>query len=687
MLIRQPGRIGNLRLKNRVLMAPMGTNYSTTDGLSTKRDWAYYAERARGGVAMIMTEAMVVTEQARPHKNSLCCYHDRFIPGLASIVDAIKAHDCLVFGQLNHRGALLRRSVLNMEPVGPSQWHNPNTGDVVRPLEKPEIVGIQKLFVEAARRLWRAGYDGVEIHAANGYLFQQFFSPRINRRSDEYGGTLENRMRFLLEAIDRLKSALPDLCLVVRLSGSEFAEGGYTREDIVALARAVERAGVAAVDVSGGSNESPALSRYCIQPPSFPPGCLAPIAKPIKEALSIPVFVAGRIVRPEDAEAVLASGSADFVALGRALYCDAHWMRKAIGEIKAPIRECIACNVCFERLTLEKDVSCVQNPMVGTEFESLEYSEPQLFEPKVDTPLRVLVLGAGVAGVEAARIVAGRGHQVEIWERSDKPGGQMPLACASPDKEAVQPVWTYRMTILQELRVPIRLGIDANAERIREYAPDFVVVATGSSVGNPPIDVSRLSPKVPVRHAWDVLAKPSLIRRGATVTIIGGGMVGIELADLLRTRDCRVNVIEMLDTIANGMARNNRMELIERLKPTMTTFRNCRILDVGAESLRIQVRDEAPEYLPIGEALIFATGPKPALGVIAAVEATGIPYERIGDCSTPGDFLAAIRDGWMVGLALDRRLVPHRHDLGEGVGDAAVAAIGPGAGRFKATSR
>jgi pyruvate/2-oxoglutarate dehydrogenase complex dihydrolipoamide dehydrogenase (E3) component len=266
----------------------------------------------------------------------------------------------------------------------------------------------------------------------------------------------------------------------------------------------------------------------------------------------------------------------------------------------------------------------------------------------------VLVLGAGVAGAEAARIIAGRGHQVEIWERANVAGGQMPLACASPDKEAVLPVWTYRLKILQELNVPLRLGVTADAAQIKAYAPDFVVVATGSAARHPPIDVSRLSPEVAVRHAWDVLADPALVRPGATVTIIGGGMVGIELADLLRTRDCRINVIEMLDTIATGMARNNRMELIERLKPSMTLFRNCRILEVQASSLLIQVKDEAAEHLPIGEALIFATGPKPVLEVIAEIEATGIPYERIGDCSMPGDFLAAIRDGWMVGMAIDR---------------------------------
>ena len=260
--LREPGQIGPMRLRNRVVMAPMGTNYSTTDGLSTERDRMYYAERARGGVAMIMTEAMVVTEHARPHHNSLCCYHDRFIPGLASIVEAIKAHGAYACGQLNHRGALLRRSVLNMEPVGPSAWKNPNTGDSVRALTIAEIVAIQKLFVSSARRLMHAGYDGVEIHAGNGYLFQQFFTPRINKRDDRYGGSFENRARFLLETIDRLKAELPEFPLIVRLSATEFVDGGYSQEEILELARRLERAGAVALDISGGSNESPQPVSY-----------------------------------------------------------------------------------------------------------------------------------------------------------------------------------------------------------------------------------------------------------------------------------------------------------------------------------------------------------------------------------------------------------------------------------------
>ncbi len=655
MLLQQPGQIGNLRLKNRVLMAPMGTNYSTTDGFSTQRDCEYYAERARGGVAMIMTEAMIVTESARSHHNSLCCYHDRFIPGLAKLVEGIKAHDCRVFGQLNHRGALLRRAVLNMEPVGPSDWINPNTGDAVRALRISEIHEIQRLFVAAARRLWLAGYDGIEIHAGNGYLFQQFFTRRVNQRTDEYGGSIQNRMRMLLETIDRVHQALPDLCLVVRLSASEFVEGGYTLEEIIELAQAVERTGVAAIDLSGGSNESPQLSKYCIQPPSFPRGCLAPTAKPIKDALHIPVFVAGRIVEGADAEQVLASGSADFVSVGRALYADPHWALKAFGEIKAPIRQCIACNVCFERLTLEKDVSCVQNPMVGTEFEALQYAEPHLFAPPPGPRKRVLILGAGVAGIEAARIARGRGHEVEVWEKSSRVGGQVHLAVAAPDKTEVQPVWDYRWQEIMEMKVPVKTGVNADAAMMRAFNPDYVVVATGSVPRDPPIDTSNVSADIQIMHAWDAFAHPERIATGAKVTVIGGGMVGVEIADLLRLKNCDIQVLEMQPTAANGMARNNKFELLERIAADgVRVITKCRIHSLKKQHIEVQIDQAQTTTLEIGDVLIFATGPRANTSIVNDVIALGVPYAQVGDCSAPGDFLTAIRDAWMVGLSIDQ---------------------------------
>ena len=657
MLLSQPGRIGPLKLRNRVVMAPMGTNYSTTDGLSTERDRQYYAERARGGVGMIMTEAMVVTEFARPHHNSLCVYHDRFIPGLASVVDAIHAHGALVCAQLNHRGALLRRHVLNMEPVGPSPWKNPNTGDDVRPLAVTEIVEIQKQFVTATRRLYQAGYDGVEIHAGNGYLFQQFFTPRLNHRTDQYGGSFENRARFLFETLDRVKQALPDFPLIIRLSASEFTDGGYSDGDMIELSKCLVKQGVAALDLSGGSNESPQLSKYCIQPPSFARGCLGPYAKPIKDSVTIPVLVAGRVVDPADGEKLLADGCADFISVGRALYADPHWCVKAFGTVKAPIRKCIACNVCFERLTLEKDVACVHNPVIGTEFEALEDAEPQLFpQQRTKTPRRVLVIGAGVTGLEAARAAAARGHHVEVWEKAAQPGGQMPLAMAAPDKMEVEPILGYRLTMLRELGVTIRTSMTANVAAIRAFKPDFAIGATGVAPRAHPFDVSPLVATVKVMHAWDALRDPAVLAAATRVTIIGGGMVGAEAADLLSVQGKQCTIVEMLGTIANGMARNNRMELVERLAARGTQLLTRVKVDRAAgTTLTLRGDDGTIRDIDVGDALIFATGPAPVRDVVPLLEEAGVDYELAGDCYRPGDFLSCLRDGWLAALSVEHR--------------------------------
>ena len=657
MLLSQPGRIGPLKLRNRVVMAPMGTNYSTTDGLSTERDRQYYAERARGGVGMIMTEAMVVTEFARPHHNSLCVYHDRFIPGLASVVDAIHAHGALVCAQLNHRGALLRRHVLNMEPVGPSPWKNPNTGDDVRPLAVAEIVEIQKQFVTATRRLYQAGYDGVEIHAGNGYLFQQFFTPRLNHRTDQYGGSFENRARFLFETLDRVKQALPDFPLIIRLSASEFTDGGYSDGDMIELSKCLVKQGVAALDLSGGSNESPQLSKYCIQPPSFARGCLGPYAKPIKDSVTIPVLVAGRVVDPADGEKLLADGCADFISVGRALYADPHWCVKAFGTVKAPIRKCIACNVCFERLTLEKDVACVHNPVIGTEFEALEDAEPQLFpQQRTKTPRRVLVIGAGVTGLEAARAAAARGHHVEVWEKAAQPGGQMPLAMAAPDKMEVEPILGYRLTMLRELGVTIRTSMTANVAAIRAFKPDFAIVATGVAPRAHPFDVSPLVATVKVMHAWDALRDPAVLAAATRVTIIAGGMVGAEAADLLSVQGKQCTIVEMLGTIANGMARNNRMELVERLAARGTQLLTRVKVDRAAgTTLTLRGDDGTIRDIDVGDALIFATGPAPVRDVVPLLEEAGVDYELAGDCYRPGDFLSCLRDGWLAALSVEHR--------------------------------
>lgn len=652
-LLRQPGMIGPLRLKNRIIMGPMGTNYGTTDGFSTERDKLYYAERAKGGVAMIVTEAMNISAGARNHNNSLCIYHDQFIPGVSAVVRAIQDNGALTVAQINHRGQLLKRSVLGMEPVGPTAGRHPNTGEPVRALRVDEIRNIQRDFLDATRRLWRAGYDAVEIHAANGYLFQQFFSQRFNRRDDQYGGSLDNRMRLLLETVGLIRDELPDFPLLVRISATEYVDGGYTEEEAIALVQALEKAGVSAIDLSGGTNESPLLSRYCIQPPSFPRRCLEPYARPLRQAVKVPVIIAGRIITPEDAEAVLQAESADFISLGRALIADPHWCRKAFGEIAAPIRPCISCNVCFERLTLERDVACVQNPLVGTEFEALEFLEPQIGRKIApEERQRILVLGAGVAGLEAARMAAGFGHLVEIWDVAERAGGQVPLALAAPDKEDVAGVWTYRIEEIGRLNVPVRLGVGITADRLREHSPDLVIIATGSRPR--PLPVLR-DIGVPVLQAWDVLLDPDAIAPGAKVTIVGGGMVGIETAEVVAARGCAVTVLEMHPAVARDMARNNRFDVLAHLERyDVTLLTETRVEGVADGELVLLRKGERQRHHP-GAAIILAVGPEPNRDVAALIEATGLPSVMVGDCNQPGDFLNAIRDASMTALAVNLR--------------------------------
>lgn len=658
-LLQQPGQMGPFRLKNRVIMAPMGTNYSTTDGFSTARDKHYYEERAKGGVAMIMTEAMPVSDGARNHLNSMCIYHDRFIPGLAAVVETIQKHDVVVFGQVSHRGGLLKRSVLGMEPVGPSPWRNPNTGDEVRELKVDEIRHIQGLFVSAVRRLMQAGYDGFEIHGANGYLFHQFLTPRINKRTDQYGGSIENRMRLLIETVERIKDEMPDFPALVRFSATEYIEGGYTMDDMVALAQALERVGVIALDLSGGTNESPELSRFCIQPPSMPRKCLLPYAKPLKEAVKIPVILAGRIITPEDAESVLASGDVDFVSLGRALYADPHWAAKAFGQIDAPIRECISCNVCFERLTREVDVACVQNPLVGTEFESIDYTAPHVRKKTPAVKRRVLVLGAGLAGIEAARVAAELGHTVEVWEATDRAGGQVHLAVMAPDKEEVRPAWTGRWQEIARFGVSVKYGVQADAASISRFAPDLVIVATGSKP-RPFLDTLKgLGTKIAHLQARDVIADARLVPEGTTVTIIGAGMVGIEVADILLAKKCKMTIIEIGPAVAPAMARNNRTDIMLRLKAGGVKVMVSTQIKAALGSELIVNTAAGESCIDAGDVVIEAIGPLCDRSVVPIVEAAGVPYVLVGDCSEPGgDFMTAIRDGFMAAWTLETRFGP-----------------------------
>ena len=332
--------------------------------------------------------------------------------------------------------------------------------------------------------------------------------------------------------------------------------------------------------------------------------------------------------------------------------------RAAFGKVDAPIRQCIACNVCFERLTLEKDVACVHNPVIGTEFEALEYAEPHLFPARrTPQPRRVLVLGGGVSGFEAARVLAGRGHDVAIWEKAQDVGGQVPLAVAAPDKHEVEPVWTYRVDELETLGVPITCSAAVTAETIREHAPDFVIVATGARPRPCPFDVTKVDTPIRVAHAWEILTTPADLPVGSLVTIIGGGMVGIETADLLSVRGVRCTIIETLPGVAENMARNNRMELIARIGARGTRIlTGTRVLSAAGAELVVESAAGEVTKIAIGDVLIIAIGPAPDKEAAQVCEEAGVPYALIGDAQQPGDFLTCLRDAWLVALSLDQRV-------------------------------
>jgi pyruvate/2-oxoglutarate dehydrogenase complex dihydrolipoamide dehydrogenase (E3) component len=275
----------------------------------------------------------------------------------------------------------------------------------------------------------------------------------------------------------------------------------------------------------------------------------------------------------------------------------------------------------------------------------------------------VLVLGAGVSGVEAARVLAARGHAVEIWEKAARAGGQMPLAMAAPDKHEVEPVWSYRWEELEMLGVPVKYNTQATAACVRERAPDFVVVATGAAPRPCPFDTTRLYRRIQVTHAWDILLAPQRVAAGSAVTIVGGGMVGIETADLLSARGVRCTVVETLREIAAGMARNNRMELIERVQARGTRIlTEARVIDASDAGLQLQSPDGATSKVEIGDFLIIAIGPAPDRDAARACAEAGVPFASVGDASTPGDFMSCLRDAWMVALSVDHRF---RNELKE----------------------
>ncbi|HUN56277.1 MAG TPA: FAD-dependent oxidoreductase [Smithella sp.] len=591
-------RIGAVIIKNRVVMPPMEVGMANPDGTPSEQLIAYYEERARSGIGLLITGiTRVNARHGAVLPRQLSMTSDDHIKPFAHMVDRVHAHGTKIFCQLHHPGRQSNSLMIEfwpmMELIGrlwPGYWKHffkmapamqklsgtPLVPSVVAPsavaceyskqktraLKKWEIRGLVNDFIRAAYRVLKTGADGIELHAAHGYLIQQFLSPYTNRRKDEYGGSLENRMRFLLEIIrgirDKCEQHFP---IVVRLSVDEFyrcinkPDQGIELAEGVEMARRLEKAGVDAIDVSSGNYET---MNYWLEPMSYEPGWRSNLAMAVKENVSIPILAANLIRSADQAETQIREGIQDFVCLGRPHLADPEWTRKVGEGHEEGIKRCINCLWCFESLAVNalagKPLECAVNPRLGR--------ERKLAHPQRDGEGRVVaIIGAGPAGLAAAEIAGLRGFKPIVLEQNAFVGGQLQLANKAPKKEKINWCFTDLHHAAVKNGADIRFNTEATPETIKALDPYAVIVATGGRSIVPPIDGASQPHVCTVTEILNGKVK----LKGKRVAVIGSGLSGLETAEKLAEDGNRIVVVEMMKKIGPDANTQNLDDVMMRL--------------------------------------------------------------------------------------------------------------------------
>ncbi|MHA1785312.1 MAG: oxidoreductase [Candidatus Helarchaeota archaeon] len=641
----EPLKIKNVTLRNRIVMPPMDSNHADMKGFVTDKAIKYYEERSKGGTGLIIIEGTYIEKRGQQTLQMLSIEDDDRIEGMTKLAQAIKKHGAATFVQLFHAGGQTSKLMTGFESVSSSEMSDKMIEEVsggfkeiARPLTLDEIKTLIKIHGDAAERVKKAGFDGVEIHGAHGYIINQFLSPNINKRKDEYGGSLENRMRLLIEVYREVRSRVgEDFLISVRLNGDDYVEGGLEINETIEIAKKMEEEGADIISISCGTHNSP--KNPMIPYMSFPRGLNVEFAAKVKKALKkTPVITVGRINTPEMAEEVLQSGKADLIAIGRGLIADPHFALKVKEERQDSIVKCIACNTCITNLFLQKTIECAINPNLYGSDEDIE---------KAKEKKKVLVIGAGPGGLEAAKIAKIRGHDVLLIEKSNKIGGNLQIASAAPIKTEISNVMDYFNTILKELGVEVRLNTPYKPEILEEFKPDFVVLATGSSPLIPPI---KGLDEVPYKLYSNVLEGD--IPEGTNIAIIGGGMVGLEVAEYLSEKKKKVTVVEMLKKLGANvqeMVANVVIPLVYE-NENITTYLKTKIEEVKDGKL-IGTQKNKPISIEFDD-LVIATGVKPNNELEEEIKSKVPKFKKIGDCKKTRKIVDAVKDGYKIAMKI-----------------------------------
>ena len=641
-LLSTSGRIGGLTLKNRLLMAPMVRNYADEHGRMTERYLAHLARIARGGVAAMILEASFVSPEGRGFRHQLGLHDDGVVPGLRQAVELIHAEGTLAGIQLYHAGRQTSQQVTGVQTVAPSAIPCPLMNELPRALTLPEIQTLVQAFAAAAARAQAAGFDFVEIHAAHGYLITQFLSAFSNRRTDAYGGSTENRRRFLLEIITAVRRRLgPEFPVTLRLSADEMVPGGMEIADSAELAAWLEQNGVAAIHVSVGNYASYARGRM-IPPMAVEDAPLLVYAARIKQRVKIPVIAVGKLRTPALAEAALAAGEADFIALGRELLADPDWPHKALSGEVGRIHRCIACNQgCISRLFEQRDVWCTVNPECGREREFVAVSAKHQTH-------KLLVAGGGPAGMAAARYAARAGFRVILCEARAELGGQLRAASAAPHRPGWHELLEDMHAELRRLGVELRFNTDVDRKYVECERPYALVVATGAV---------PVRPQIPGINKLNVISARDLLEGGARaeglVLVVGGGCSGAQTAEYLAQAGHPVTIVEAEGDVAADAPLDERTLLLGRLRALgVKIMAHTRLLSIGDYPLLQAAGGETFELSV--DTVVLCLGAhsvnileKEALGLVPHLF-------TVGDAVRPRKVTEAVIEGALAGLGAAR---------------------------------